>query len=124
MTTTDDGLTDRQRDVLRLHREGKSPTEIGKELGFTSQGVHGHLRRLRQKDLIEGTGRTKPVAPPNGGQPTSPAAALETVRSEERRERRGLVTRKEAIAEEIAALEREREEIDGVIAEIDAMVKT
>jgi predicted ArsR family transcriptional regulator len=46
-------LTDRQTDVLRLTREGKSPTEIGRELGISSQGVHGHLRRLREAGLVE-----------------------------------------------------------------------
>jgi DNA-binding CsgD family transcriptional regulator len=45
--TSEDELTERQRDVLRLVREGKNPTEIGKELEISSQGVHGHLRRLR-----------------------------------------------------------------------------
>jgi DNA-binding CsgD family transcriptional regulator len=48
--TDESDLTERQRDVLRLVREGKSPTEIGKELSISSQGVHGHMRRLRPEN--------------------------------------------------------------------------
>jgi predicted ArsR family transcriptional regulator len=55
-------LTERQADVLRLYREGKSPTEIGKELDISSQGVHGHLRRLRAHGLIEGDTPKPPAA--------------------------------------------------------------
>lgn len=118
-----DGLTDRQRDVLRLHGEGKNPTDIGTELGISSQGVHGHLRRLRDKGLIEGTGRTTPVAVPNG-RPLSAADALEQVRQAAATQRQQLVDRKAAIASEITSLKTQDAEIDAALAELDAMLGT
>lgn len=45
-------ISPRAAQVLELHKAGKNPTEIGAELGITSQGVHGHLSRLRRAGLI------------------------------------------------------------------------
>jgi SOS-response transcriptional repressor LexA len=121
-----DGLTDRQRDVLRLHGEGKNPTQIGEELGISSQGVHGHLRRLRGKGLIEGTARTAPVpvAVPDNGRPLTAADALEQVRQAAATQRQQLADRKAQIASEITSLNAQDAEIDAALAELDAMLGT
>lgn len=117
-------LTDRQRDVLRLHGEGKNPTEIGEALEISSQGVHGHLRRLRQKGLVEDAGPARgPAAKRRGnGRPITADDALEAVRATARAKRDELVGRKDEISVEIEALRTEAQKIDTTVAELDAMV--
>lgn len=118
-----DGLTEKQRQVLELHNEGKNPTEIAEALGISSQGVHGHFRRLRSKGLMpEEPGRRRPT--PNGRHPVSADDALEAVRETVRTQRQGLEDRKTAIATEIKALKTQDEEIDQALAALDAMVGT
>jgi FixJ family two-component response regulator len=81
----DDELTERQGEVLNLVRAGRNPTEIGKELGISSQGVHGHIRRLRERGLLPEAGATtKPARPrPRATQnhKVSASSALEAVRT-------------------------------------------
>lgn len=114
-----DGLTERQRDVLRLHQQGKSPTEIGKELEISSQGVHGHLRRLRDKGLIEGEPRRKP-------QPTSGAfdasMALKTVRETIAEQTTLIRNRQTEIDQLIRELGAERTRLDETLAELERLV--
>ena len=43
MFASEPGLTKQQAVVLPLHRRGRTPTEIGRHLGISSQAVHGHL---------------------------------------------------------------------------------
>lgn len=45
-------ISEKQEQVLKLHKEGKNATEIAKEMGIKSNGVHAHIRRLRAKGLI------------------------------------------------------------------------
>jgi FixJ family two-component response regulator len=49
--TSEGELTERQRDVLRLVREGKNPTEIGKELEISSQGVQRNELDRREEQI-------------------------------------------------------------------------
>lgn len=122
--SSDDGLTDRQRDTLRLHREGKNPTEIAEALGISSQGVHGHFRRLRAKGLMEGDDRAVRASSRrrNGSGPVTADDALEAVRATARTQRNALIERKESITAEIDALKAEAKKIDKTVGELDAMV--
>lgn len=110
-------LTDRQREVLRLAQEGKSPTEIGKELGISSQGVHGHMRRLAAHGLIE----REPRRRADNGRPIRPADSLETVRRTAKAEIATLKRRLEALDRDMAKLGEEREEIEAAIADLQKM---
>ena len=119
----EDQLTDRQRDVLRLHREGKNPTEIGKALGISSQGVHGHLGRLRNHGLIADdaptAARTRSSSRRRVGQPAfDPARALDAVRATVRAQEEAILARQAEIDEQIAALQAERGELDSPLAEL------
>jgi DNA-binding CsgD family transcriptional regulator len=111
MTTPTDesGLTDRQRDVLRLVREGRNPTEIGRELGISSQGVHGHLRRLRDRGLVEAAAPAKPAARKRSANDRQPHAAAG-------------FDPKSAIAAVQQAIVEQREQLDTREAEIDAQI--
>lgn len=120
MPTDESQLTDKQREVLRLHREGKSPTEIGQAMGTTSQAVHGHFRRLRDHGLISG----EPTAPgraaarkraQNGFDPSDAlaaviAAAEQGIAQAEARQRDIDLT--------LTSLGQERRELDKTIAEL------
>jgi predicted ArsR family transcriptional regulator len=114
--TSEDELTDRQRDVLRLHREGKNPTEIGKELDISSQGVHGHLRRLRAHGLIEELEAAAPKskrAPskPRDGRSFDPADTIRTVVRTITAQLEELSTRETEIDAAIAQLRDEKKAI-------------
>jgi hypothetical protein len=110
--TSEDELTERQRDVLRLVREGKNPTEIGKELEISSQGVHGHLRRLRAHGLIEGDAAPATAAAPKPSRrpsarnatPFDPASTIRVV--------------VQAIATQLSELDRREETVDAEIARL------
>lgn len=129
--TAESELTERQREVLALVREGKNPTEIGKALGISSQGVHGHLRRLRGHGLIPdeyagGTGG-KPAATRRPGvrggtnatitPETAIRAAIELIEAQ----MHGLQARLTDIAEERTGLDREEEEILVGLERLEAM---
>src|SRR5688500_8847872 len=105
-TTTPSDLTDRQRDVLELHRKGKNPTEIGKELGISSQGVHGHMRRLKQRGLIEDDG-PKAGKKPKNGVTHDPSKALEAVQATINQQEQNLMDRLDEIAHEREQLDAE-----------------
>jgi DNA-binding MarR family transcriptional regulator len=130
---TDDvsDLTDRQRDVLRLHQEGKNPTEIGAALGITSQAVHGHYRRLRARGLIEGDAKPAaerrvttarnarsrgPLAPFDPQDTVRVVVATITAQLDE------LNTRDEAVDAQIEALKVEKKAIAAARKELAALV--
>lgn len=115
MAPTDEAvLTDKQREVLTLVREGKNPTEIGAALGVTSQAVHGHLRRLRGHGLLpdEPTkpGRAASRARKNGI--FDPEDALAAVRSTIETQKAALNQREAQVRSEIEALTQELEQIE------------
>ena len=115
--TPEEQLTDRQREVLRLHREGKNPTEIGRLIGISSQGVHGHFRRLvehghlepRSRGLSSGAARFDPDEPFAN---VLAAIAVELQRAEQRNCE---------IDEEIAGLAHERAELADTITKLHAL---
>ena len=131
MSNPTDDLTDRQRDVLRLHTEGKNPTEIGKALDITSQAVHGHFRRLREKGLIAGDVGPKPAARKPRGEAglvrggtnatitpeTAIRAAIELIEAQQA----GLRDRLEEIGEERAALKLEEQGIHDALETLESM---
>lgn len=120
MPPTDESeLTDRQKDVLRLVKAGKNPTEIGRELGISSQGVHGHLRRLRGHGLIEAEApapAAKAAArrggkPANGRQSFDPASTIAAVQQAITEQRAQLDNREAEIDAEIETLKAEKKAI-------------
>lgn len=102
-------LTERQADVLRLTREGKSPTEIGRELEITSQGVHGHLRKLRELGLVEPLAAPKRAArrPTGARDVTVPFDPQDTIRA--------VV---QEITDQLDALNAREQEVDATIADL------
>lgn len=121
MKTAEPELTDRQRAVLRLTQEGSNPTEIAREIGITSQGVHGHLRKLRQMKLLperQGAAR-RPTRPADGGDVVSAENALAAVRRAVEEQAEAILARQQAIDLEIAALEHERVELEKALAELE-----
>jgi hypothetical protein len=128
---TIEGLTDKQREVLELHNDGKSPTEIGKALGITSQAVHGHFRRLRASGLLPDTGAAKPAAAakrpsrpavPNGRQTFDPGSAITAVKLAAAQQRRELDAREQQIDGEIDALKAEKKAIGEARRELNKLV--
>lgn len=45
-------LTDRQKEVYALKKEGVEPVKISKELGISQSSVHSHLKRIEKKLLV------------------------------------------------------------------------
>jgi DNA-binding MarR family transcriptional regulator len=130
VASEDDDLTDRQRDVLRLYREAKSPTEIGRALQISSQGVHGHLRRLRQKGLIEPLQRapratTAEAAPSDerARQRLAASLALKTVHETIAQQEQLIDSRQAAIREQIAELQAEYEDLSASKRELAQMAE-
>jgi DNA-binding MarR family transcriptional regulator len=113
-------LTDKQREVLRLHNEGKNPTEIGKAMGTSSQAVHGHFRRLRAHGLIADEATPSRVAAArrrttNGFDPGNALAAVIAAAEE------GIAKaeqRKRDIDLLVMGLDEERRELDATIEEL------
>jgi DNA-binding Lrp family transcriptional regulator len=122
--TPESELTERQRDVLRLQREGKTPTEIGNELGISSQGVHGHLRRLRDHGLIE-RGAAKPAKPRDARAPGprrfDPASTIAAVQQTIATQRAELDTREAEIDAQIEQLREEKRAIEAARKELDKL---
>lgn len=54
---TEAHLTGRQREILRLHRDGKSPTQIGRELGVHHFSVAKSLRRMGETPVSSRKGQ-------------------------------------------------------------------
>jgi predicted transcriptional regulator len=128
-TVEDEQITTRQRDVLRLHQEGKNPTAIGKELGISSQGVHGHLRRLSAKGLIEGEAAsakrvTRAAGAKTSGPPApfDPADTIRTVVRTITAQLEQLNTREAEIDEEIERLRGEKKKIAKARNELDKLI--
>lgn len=94
MPETHQAATERQTAVLEMHKAGLSPTEIGRELGITSQGVHGHLRRLRKRGLL----------------PSKPNA------------RREEYSVKNAYAEVQASIKRQRQELAALVRRLEGEI--
>jgi predicted ArsR family transcriptional regulator len=102
----DTNLSERAQQVLALTKDGKNPTEIGEQLGITSQGVHGHLRRLREKALLPPDPKARTKAPANGPvRDFNAAVAFDEVRRSIERQRHGL-------DEHIAGIDRELERLE------------
>lgn len=96
---TTDQLSERATQVLTLTKAGKNPTDIGAELGITSQAVHGHLRRLRDKDLLPPDPKAKAKARTENGRPD--------------------FTVDTAFAEVRASIARQRDDLDTYMVEVD-----
>jgi predicted ArsR family transcriptional regulator len=125
-TAAPDELTDRQREVLDLVNEGKNPTQIGAALGISSQGVHGHIRRLRGKGLIpEDYGAPRPAAAPRKQRdsPTAvdPHAAIMAAMAGIQEQRRQLEARLEAITAERVGLDDEEAAVRAALNTLAAM---
>lgn len=85
-----DGLTDRQKGVLAsIEKHGiDKVADIAKELGISTNGVHGHIRRMREKGALPPGERqanangaaSKGATKKAGG--TKPAAAAKTTPAE------------------------------------------
>jgi predicted ArsR family transcriptional regulator len=117
LTLSEENLTERQADVLRLTQEGKNPTDVGRELGISSQGVHGHLRRLRAKGLLPDE-EPRPRARRRNGRTPAPVDYLSAIRAAAERAEREILDRQAEIDAEIADLKREREALDGALEEV------
>jgi predicted ArsR family transcriptional regulator len=117
LTLSEENLTERQADVLRLTQEGKNPTDVGRELGISSQGVHGHLRRLRAKGLLPDE-EPRPRARRRNGRTPAPVDYLSAIREAAERAEREILDRQAEIDAEIADLKREREALDGALGEV------
>lgn len=101
MTTKE--LTTRQREVLTMIEAKKSTGEIASALGITTQGVHGHMRRLRQRGLI-------PEASPRRTAVRKSVSIEDTfapLRDVIDRQRQALERQDERIVEQILAAEKE-----------------
>jgi predicted ArsR family transcriptional regulator len=121
-------LTDRQTDVLRLTREGKNPTEIGRELGISSQGVHGHLRKLREAGLVEPLAAPKraPKRPAarDSGAPFDPQDTIRAVGQEITDQLDALASREQEIDATITELKDEKRRIGLARTELQKLVPT
>lgn len=124
-------LTERQQAVLRLHREGKGPTEIGRELDISSQAVHGHYRRLRAHGLIEETsprvpatrqrpGSARPAR--NGAEPFDPASTIRVVVQTITAQIGELNSREQEIDDEVERLKGEKKAIAKARAELEKLI--
>lgn len=117
-----DDLTDRQRDVLRLAKENKNPTEIGRELGISSQGVHGHLRRLRTKGLLPSApAPTRRPEPPRDDRSFDPASTISVVVKAITDQLAQLDARETEVNAEIERLQTEKREIADARKELEKL---
>lgn len=115
MTADPEKLTERQSDVLRLTKEGKNPTDVAKELGISSQGVHGHLRRLRAKRLLA------PDAPKRkGANGRAEVDYLATIRLAAEQAEQDIRKRQSEIDQAIANLQAERDGLNAALEEVRA----
>lgn len=113
-----DGLTDRQRETLRLFEEGLSFEEIAKQVGGTAASACTAIVRLRKRGLVKRAG------PPNRMPPivkAAPAVAAHVARAPrpqavERDEDGIIVQLRERRRLLISAHERDLSKIDGAIA--------
>ena len=122
-------LTARQQDVLRLTQEGKNPTEIGRELGISSQGVHGHLRKLRQSghlpsDANPARPRPRRASADGGRTPFNAAGTLAAVQATINEQHARLNAREEEIDGQITALRAEKAEIGKIRKELEKLAPT
>lgn len=121
-------LSESARKVLDLYRAGTtSPTEISKALGVTSQAIHGHFRRLRERGLIP------PVGEPTGRPARSgrrergvearidPHAAIMAAVEGIRQQEAALQTRLEQIGEDRLGLDLEEKQINESLNALKAM---
>lgn len=103
---TADQLSPRAQEVLELTQQGKNPTEVGAALGITSQGVHGHLRRLREKGLLPPDPKAKGRKSDANGRPDfNVQTAFAEVRASIARQRDDLDTYVAGVNRELEALE-------------------
>lgn len=119
MPTPEDNLTEKQRQVLALVRRDPqpTPTEIAKELGITSQAVHGHFRRLRGHGLMpaEGTAPGRAAARARRTAGFDPTDALAVVHQAARDGIAKAERRQQEIDDQLAALKAERKTLDTTI---------
>lgn len=109
---TTDNVSPRAAEVLALHKDGQNPTQIGQALGISSQAVHGHLRRLREKELLPPDPKAKTkAAKDTNGRSFSAEAAFAEVRASIERQQRDLDTY-------IIDVDREIERLDDRKAEL------
>lgn len=112
-------LTEKQQQVLEMHRANKGPAEIAEALGISTQGVHGHIKRLRNKGLIEAkpsAGASRPAR--RDGARLDPKAALEVVREAARQQITTVEARQAEIEAEIKDLQEEKRELGKTLTEL------
>jgi DNA-binding CsgD family transcriptional regulator len=113
--TNDPPLTEKQQQVLDLLAQDKTPTQIAEALNITSQGVHGHMQRLRRRGLIPGEAAPSQGARRNRG---SRKAATSAGITPTDAQRQGLTARASELDQEIddlkAEIDRRRTEKRGV----------
>jgi DNA-binding CsgD family transcriptional regulator len=123
--TNDPPLTEKQQQVLDLLAQDKTPTQIAEALNITSQGVHGHMQRLRRRGLIPGEAAPSQGARRNRGSRKAatsagitPTDAFAEVRASIDAQRQGLTARASELDQEIddlkAEIDRRRTEKRGV----------
>lgn len=98
--------TAKQAKVLGYVKEGKTPAEIAKRLRITTNGVYGHIRKLKAKGLIDG-GDPAPASS-NGSHPT---ASLEEVHLILAKAKDTAAARVEAIQDRLTAIKATAEEL-------------
>lgn len=118
MSTTDEsGLSEKQREVLTLVRDGKNPTDVGRAMGITSQAVHGHLRRLRSRGLLpEGPAKSGRASAPSNG--FDPANALAAIHAAARQQVTEIEARMTAIDAQREALTAEKKTLASALTEV------
>lgn len=96
-------LPKRQQEVLEAHGRGLNPTQIGRELGITPQAVHGHLRKLKDRGLIEADEHE--AAAPVQGAAKSPAQFYEEALADLQHQIANVEARRREIAAQIEDLQ-------------------
>lgn len=122
--------TAKQAKVLGLIAKGKSASQIAKAMGISTNGVYGHIRKLKDRGLLDADGKLSAseqqaqdtITLGNGSQSDIPESMAEVKRilnqatevAEKRQE--AIKARLEAIGQESEALDREAK---GLIAEAE-----
>lgn len=135
ITPGTEDLTDKQREVLALVQEGKTPTEIGKAMDISSQAVHGHFRRLREAGVMPeaspkaaaGTAARRRTIGPAGPSPITgrsldTTSVLNAVKLAAAQQRDALNARELEVDAQIEALKDEKKGIAEARKELDKLV--
>ena len=130
MTTTKEP-TRKQRLVLGMLAENKTPKQIAKSMGITKTTVYAHLRNLRQRGLVDDDGfptqgvKAEPALADDSSNGSEPAgngtlakvgSIVQNVINEIDGRTEEIVVRSKSIDDEVARLSVERELLDGEAA--------